>query len=177
MAEATLHQQQQDLWAPTGRSGAEIRADYQHAHSGGEHECTLWAHLMGDRWHHRTHVWADSSWGGIHSSFCPRGRALVLSTSHNSLELDLGVSTPTTGEQMLPTTGLWQPQSKEEALPNIQSRLQSPHTNHTLYEGDNTQHTLNKNMTVIYTWHQNFWTHIGYTGTLPHKNSPSRPQW
>ena len=73
-----------------------------------------------------SHVLAGSSWGGTCNGSSPRGSAPVLPTSHHSLEPDLGISTTTTGEQTLPLTGLWHPQSKEEALPNIQCGLWSP---------------------------------------------------
>ena len=79
---------------------------------------------------------ADSSWGRIHSGSFPRGSTPVPPTLHYSLESDLGASTPTAGEQILPPMGMWQPQSKEEALPNIQCRLWSPQYQHTPYQGD-----------------------------------------
>ena len=41
---------------------------------------------------------------------------------HNS-ETDLVVPTPRTREQSQPITGQWKPQSKEEALPNIQHKM------------------------------------------------------
>lgn len=41
-------------------------------------------------------------------------------------EMDLGACTPTAGELNWPLTGLWQPQSKKEALLNIQCRFWSP---------------------------------------------------
>ena len=45
------------------------------------------------------HALVDSSWRGIHSDSFPSGSTPVLPNSHHSLELDLGGSTPTTGEQ------------------------------------------------------------------------------
>ena len=53
-----------------------------------------------------------------------------------SSEMELGASTATNREQTLPWTGQWQPQSKEEALLNIQCRLWSPrHQSHLLSRG------------------------------------------
>ena len=90
-----------------------------------QQQCILWAHALGNRWWHRVPVPVDSPWRGIWSSSFPRGSAPVPPTSQCSLELDLGASTPTTGKQTLLSIGLWQPQSKEEALPNIQCKLWS----------------------------------------------------
>ena len=44
------------------------------------------------------------------------------------------------------------------------------------YQGDNGQHTLRKDMVGIQPLHQKYWTYTVYTGMLPHKNSPLRPQ-
>lgn len=46
---------------------------------------------------------------GILGSSSPSGSTLVPPTSRRNSETDLGASTPTSGEQMLPQTGLWQP--------------------------------------------------------------------
>ena len=106
-----------------------------------QQQCTFWACTPGDRRCYRAHVQVDNSWGGIHSSSFPSGSSPVPPTSHHSLGLDLGASTSTTGEQTLPLIGLWQPQSKEEALPNIQCRLWSPqHQSHPLSRGEGPAH-------------------------------------
>ena len=68
----------------------------------------------------------NSPWGGICSGSFPSENAPVPPTSHCSLEPDLGASTPITVEQTLPPTGLWQPQSKREVLPNNLCMLWSP---------------------------------------------------
>ena len=107
-----------------------------------QHQCTLWAHTVDDRQHHKAHFMVDSSQGEILSDSSPSGSTLVPPTPHCSSETDLGASTPTTGEQTLHLTGLWQPQSKEEALLNIQGRLWAPqHQSHPLSRGQQTAHT------------------------------------
>ena len=93
-------------------------------------------HTTGGTWHHRAHVLVGSSWGGIHSGSIPSRSIPVPPTSHHSLEPNLMASGPTTGEEhTLPPTGLWQPQSKEEAPSNIQCRLWSQHQSHPLFKG------------------------------------------
>ena len=101
-----------------------------------QQQCTLWAHATRDKWHHRAHFHVDSSCGGILSVSSPSRSAPVMPTSHRSSETDLRTSTPTTGEETLMPTGMWQPQSKEEAPFNIQSSLWSPQQqSHTLTRG------------------------------------------
>ena len=110
-------------------------------------QCTSWDHTTGDRWL---------------QSALPRGQLLgintqcllsspsrstpVLTTSHHSSEIYLQTSIPTTGKQILHLRGLWQPQSKEEALINMQSRLCSQHKSHH-NQGDNSHYTKNMRLT------------------------------
>ena len=125
------------LWTQRLR---DTQVDCLHSHGWGEAEgsannCVLSVHPTGDRWHQsalpseqllrRNTQWLLSQWK-------------CSSPTYPTLQLRnrLGVSTPTTREQTLSLTGLWQPQSKEEAPLNIQCRLWSPqHKSHTLSRG------------------------------------------
>ena len=147
------------LWELALTGGrVDLWADYQYSHSGDRSRgytssSRLWVHKPGGRRCHRVACPSDSPCGETHSGSFPSRSTPVLSTSHHSTphpELDPGVSTPTTGEQTLPLTELWQPQSQEEALPNIQCRLQSPQHQTHPYQGDNS-HTLRKTVAGIYT--------------------------
>ena len=147
--------------------------------SRGQHQqqWSLWVHTPGGRWHHRIRRPGGHLLGkNTHSGSFPSENALVLPTSQCSLEPDLGASTPTVGEQTLTPTGLWQPQSREEALPNIQRRLWSPqHQTHPLSRGQGPAHTeerCGKNPYQKQPSHQKYWTQAGYTGTVQHKKQP-----
>ena len=91
-----------------------------------QQQWSLWVRTPGGKQHRRITHPTDISWGWRWSGSFPSGRAPVSPTSHHSLEPDLGASIPTTREQTLPPTDLWQSQSKEEAPPNIQCSLWSP---------------------------------------------------
>ena len=66
------------------------------------------------------------------------------------LEPDLGAYTLVTEAQTLFPINLWQPQSKEETLPNIQFRFWSPqHQKHSPYKGENIQHIQRKDISGI----------------------------
>ena len=100
------------------RGGTDIWAEYQHSCRGGGSGGSASSSKLCRRAHlvvgfaTELHFLVDSPWGGTHSGSFPSGSAPVLPTSHCSLELDLGVSTPTMGEQTLPPTGLCHPQSR-----------------------------------------------------------------
>ena len=138
----------------------------------GQGQCTLWAHTS-DRQHY-------SSCKGILSSSSPSRSTPTPPTSYCSLEPNLGASTPTTGEQTLPLTGMWQPQSKEEALFNIQCSCRHCNINHTPCQENNSQHTLRKADECIHTMNSPHIKNIrlmqATQGWSPHKNSSSRPQ-
>ena len=103
------------LLEPTSRGSHQVQCQQQ---------WPLWAHTPGGKWSHRITCPRGQLLGRTCSSSFPRGSVPILPTSHCRLE-PLGASTPTTGEQTLLATG--QPQSKQEALFNIQCRLWSPH--------------------------------------------------
>ena len=84
-------------------------------------------------------------------SSSPSRSTPVPPTSYCSLEPNLGASTPTTGEQTPPLTGMWQPQSKEEALFNTQCSCSHCNINHTPCQENNSQHTLRKAVEGIHT--------------------------
>ena len=95
------------------------------------------------------------------------------------LNLNFRASTPTTEEQTLSLTGQWQPQSREEALPQSSTGSRYSNTNHIPYQGDNRQHTLREDVAGVHTkttLQQKHWTYTVYIGMLPLKNTPLTSQ-
>ena len=113
-------------------------------------QVTPWSALPGGQLLQRNTQWLFSQ------QECSSPAYLILQFRNGS-----GGVYSTTGEQTLPPTGLWQPQSKDEAPLNIQCRLWSPQQQ---------SYPLIRRITAN--------THWGkmWQAKLPHKNSPSRPQ-
>ena len=111
--------------------------------------------------------------GGI----SPSGSIPVLSTSHWSSETDLGASIQKAGRPC-PRQSCNNHRAKRK--PHSTSSAGSGHhdNNHALIKGimDNTQRGKMWQAYITKTvFAQKYYTHKGYTGTLPHKNCPSRP--
>ena len=109
----------------------------------------------------------------------PSGNASVLLASHLQLRVRSGDFYSNNEEQALPPPGLWQPQSKEEALPNIQCRLWVPqHKTNPLIGGQQPAHSKERCVAGIHIKNgshtKKHWTHSVNTGMLSHKSSPSR---
>ena len=134
---------------------------------------------MGGRQHHRIACTGRYLLGKTCSGSFPRERAPIPPTSHYRSELDLGASIPTTREQTLPSTGLWQPEAKRRTHPTHSAGSGLHNTNTPLYQGNKGQHTLKKHAARIYTKNSPCTKNVGltvYTESLPYRNSPSRPQ-
>ena len=89
---------------------------------------------MTDRQHHRVHSqWAASA-EELRSGFSPSGSTPVLPFSYHSFEMDLGISTPTTGEQLCSQQG--SENHREKRRPCSISTGSSGHNNsHTPIKG------------------------------------------
>ena len=97
------------------------------------------------------HFLVDGSCRGILSGSSPSGSAPVPPTSHCSPETDLGASTQTTGEQTLPSTGLYNHRAKRRPCSTSSAGSGHHNTNHTPYQGDISQHTMRKDVAGIHT--------------------------
>ena len=104
----------------------DIWADCLHIHGWGtakgraQRQCPLGVGTVGDAWqykHTSCTSWCSSCEGIL------TGSSPSWSTPSHLLTLQIreraGASTPTTGEQILPWTGLWKSQSKDKTLLNI----------------------------------------------------------
>lgn len=140
---------------------------------------SVFCELTQQVWHHCVHFPADSSYRRILGGFFPWDNSLVQPTSHSSLELDLGASTTTTGEQALLLRGLTATEQRRGADQHPRQALVST-----------TPLTTPRKRIMSNTSRGNMWRvlilkatltpklfHSGYTEMLPHKISSSRPQW
>ena len=126
-----------------------------------------------------SHVPVNSSLGGICNCSFPRGSNPVSLTSHNSLELDLEVSTPKTGSS-LPLKEIWQPQIKEKNMPKFSAYSGQHSAKHTLLDrGQWPAHSIGRCSRDLYQTHpsaQKYWAQVFYTEEFQHKISSSRPR-
>lgn len=141
--------------------------------------CSLWAHTTGDRWRHQPHTWIDSSCWRTLSNFSPNMRAPISPTSHCSSGMNLGLSLQKLRSRPCP----WQSSGSDRAKmrPLVLFSAGSSHRNASLtaYQKGSGQHTLRKEVQVPILKKApapKILNPPRYTGTLPHKNSPPKPQ-
>ena len=156
------------------------RANGQLYHSGNRFEgSSLLVCTPSGEQRHRNEYSSDSLFSSRSTPFPP--------TSCYSLELDLGASI-VIRELTPPQTGLWQPQNKEEILPNIQCSSGHHNTNQSPLQGNNGQHTVRKDVSGNHNKNNPRAKSIGLTQSTQgysHKNkqtnkkkhSPLRSQW
>ena len=125
------------------------------------------------------HFPVNSSRSGILHDSSPCGRAPVSSTSHCSSQKWIWGLLFQLGSRPCHWQGCENHRAKRRHC--LTSRVGSGHhnTNHTPYQGDNSQYTLRKDVASIYTKNSPHTKNVKtwrLQGMLPHKKTPRRPQ-
>ena len=169
----------------------DMRADYWHAHGWGGAECSAnncvlrepAQRVKGDTTEH-THQWTALA---EEYSVAPLPvRALqshipCTAVQKRSSEMDLGLLFLKLRSRPCTWQGSDNHRAKRRTCSTSSEGSGHHNTSHTSYQGDNSQHSPRKEAAGIRTQNSTSTKNVkpiqSTQGTLPHKNSPPRPQW